>query len=218
MLRTHPPSDRKGRLLLVAYCRTPAELLPDWSRGAVSVAERWADGLGDPAERTEAASLAQAAVVEARGRCMDVALLRDRSAAERCGDGRVDTLNEEYRRRLRAEEVARIARAAVSPDPRPWDYTSGVRLLGVRAVADLLREIFGNPFRPVTPDPSWRTDTAVSLARGMYDSRDFSPMPILADALQDAGCDRDDVLAHCRDPHLPHVRGCWVVDLVLGKS
>ena len=81
----------------------------------------------------------------------------------------------------------------------------------------LLRDIFGNPFRPVAFDAAWRTDTAVSLARGMYESRDFGAMPILADALQDAGCDSDDVLDHCRGPE-PHVRGCWVVDLVLGKS
>jgi hypothetical protein len=52
----------------------------------------------------------------------------------------------------------------------------------------------------------------------MYESHDFFPMPILADALQDAGCDHPDVLAHCRDPQATHVRGCWVVDLVLGKS
>ena len=52
----------------------------------------------------------------------------------------------------------------------------------------------------------------------MYDSRDFAPMPILADALQDAGCEHEDILAHCRDANGTHVRGCWVVDLVLGKS
>jgi hypothetical protein len=65
--------------------------------------------------------------------------------------------------------------------------------------------------------PSWRTDTAVSLARQMYDAREFSAMPILADALQDAGCDNDEVLKHCRDPKQVHVRGCWVCDLVLEK-
>ncbi|MBN9120040.1 MAG: hypothetical protein J0I06_12900 [Planctomycetes bacterium] len=82
-----------------------------------------------------------------------------------------------------------------------------------------MRDIFGNPFRPpVALDKSWRTDTALTLARTMYDSRDFRAMPILADALQDAGCDNDDILAHCRDTSLTHVRGCWVVDLVLGKS
>jgi hypothetical protein len=81
-----------------------------------------------------------------------------------------------------------------------------------------LRDIFGNPFRPVTFSPSWRTDTVVSLARQMYESRDFFAMLILADALQDAGCDSDDVLNHCRDANQVHVRGCWVVDLVLGEE
>jgi hypothetical protein len=80
----------------------------------------------------------------------------------------------------------------------------------------LLRDIFGNPFRPATFDPAWRTSTVVAFARQMYESRDFGAMPILADALQDAGCDSDDILNHCREPG-PHLRGCWVVDLVLGK-
>jgi hypothetical protein len=65
--------------------------------------------------------------------------------------------------------------------------------------------------------PEWRTDTAVSLAQQMYDARDFTAMPILADALQDAGCDNDDILNHCRRPGV-HVRGSWLVDLVLGKE
>jgi hypothetical protein len=85
------------------------------------------------------------------------------------------------------------------------------------AQAALLRDIFGNPFRPVAFSPEWRTSTAVALAQQMYESREFSPMPILADALQDAGCDNEDILDHCRGPG-PHVRGCWVVDLVLGKA
>ncbi|WP_239465688.1 hypothetical protein [Gemmata sp. SH-PL17] len=81
----------------------------------------------------------------------------------------------------------------------------------------LLRDIFGNPFRPVAFSLDWRTSTATTLASQMYESRDFSAMPILADALQDAGCDSADVLNHCRRPGA-HVRGCWVVDLVLGKE
>jgi hypothetical protein len=82
--------------------------------------------------------------------------------------------------------------------------------------ANTVRDIFGNPFRPLSFDPAWRTDTAVSLARTMYDRREFGAMPILADALQDAGCESEPILAHCRDPHATHVRGCWVCDLVLG--
>jgi hypothetical protein len=64
--------------------------------------------------------------------------------------------------------------------------------------------------------PEWRTDTVLALAQRIYDAREFSTMPILADALQDAGCNCDDILTHCRQPGT-HVRGCWVVDLVLEK-
>jgi hypothetical protein len=83
--------------------------------------------------------------------------------------------------------------------------------------AILIRDIFGNPFRPVTLDPAWRTANAVALAQAIYDERAFERMPILGDALEDAGCDNDDILNHCREPG-EHVRGCWVVDLLLGKS
>ncbi|QJW95093.1 hypothetical protein FTUN_2619 [Frigoriglobus tundricola] len=84
----------------------------------------------------------------------------------------------------------------------------------------LLRDIFGDRGAVLTSpewQEAWRTDTAIALARQMYESRDFGAMPILADALQDAGCDNADILTHCRGPG-PHVRGCWVVDLVLGKG
>jgi hypothetical protein len=81
----------------------------------------------------------------------------------------------------------------------------------------ILQDIFGNPFRPVTFLPEWRTSTVLALAQQMYDSRDFGAMPILADALQDAGCDSENVLNHCRSGAV-HVRGCWVVDLALGKA
>jgi hypothetical protein len=66
--------------------------------------------------------------------------------------------------------------------------------------------------------PAWRTTDVMLLAQGIYDAKAFDRMPILADALQDAGCDSDDVLNHCRDAAQVHVRGCWVVDAVLGKS
>jgi hypothetical protein len=86
-----------------------------------------------------------------------------------------------------------------------------------RTYAEILRDVVGNPSRKITFKSEWRTDTVLSLAKGMYESRDFSAMPILADALQDAGCENADVLDHCRDEKHIHVRGCWVVDLVLGK-
>jgi hypothetical protein len=82
----------------------------------------------------------------------------------------------------------------------------------------LLRDIFGNPFRPVAFDQAWRSESAVALARTAYDTRNFSLLPILADALEESGCDHADILAHCRQPDATHARGCWVVDLVLGKS
>jgi hypothetical protein len=85
------------------------------------------------------------------------------------------------------------------------------------ALATLFREIFGNPFRLVAVDPRWLTSTVLALARGIFADRAFDRMPILADALQDAGCESDDILGHCRGPG-PHTRGCWVVDLVLGKE
>jgi hypothetical protein len=85
------------------------------------------------------------------------------------------------------------------------------------AICGLLRDVFGNPFRPIAFSPEWRSATAVSVARRMYEAHDFSALPELADALQDARCDNADILDHCRGPG-PHVRGCWVVDLVLGKQ
>ena len=102
---------------------------------------------------------------------------------------------------------------------RPWGGKIGLgpdqTLLAERA--KLLKDLFGNPFRPVTADPSWLTSTVVALANGIYTDRAFDRLPILADALQDAGCDDEEVLNHCRSEGL-HVRGCWVVDLLTGRK
>ncbi len=92
-----------------------------------------------------------------------------------------------------------------------------VRLSEAEAQAAILRDIIGNPFRPVAFDPLWRSETVVLLARQMYESRDFSAMPILADALEDQGCGDENVLGHCRGPG-QHMRGCHILDLVLGKA
>ena len=91
-----------------------------------------------------------------------------------------------------------------------WSYERDQQLL-------LLRDIFGNPFRPVEIDPRWLTSTVADLSRFIYEERAFDKMPILADALTDAGCDSEEMLNHCRADG-PHVRGCWVVDLLLGKT
>jgi hypothetical protein len=83
--------------------------------------------------------------------------------------------------------------------------------------AGIVRDIFGNPFRPTAFDPAWRTSPALALAKGMYDDRRFDDLPLLADALEEAGCSDEEILGHCRGPG-PHARGCWVLDLILGKA
>jgi hypothetical protein len=85
------------------------------------------------------------------------------------------------------------------------------------AQAALLRDIAGNPFRPVSLDLAWRTPAVLHLGQFIYDDRAFDQLPVLADALEEAGCASREVLDHCRGPG-PHVRGCWAVDLVLGKG
>jgi hypothetical protein len=84
----------------------------------------------------------------------------------------------------------------------------------------LFRDVFGNPFHAITVPAPWLAaadGAAAKVARGIYEDRAFDRLPILADALEEAGCTREAILSHCRGPG-PHVRGCWVVDLVLGKE
>ena len=104
------------------------------------------------------------------------------------------------------------------PEPTTFGQLAGNLQLDLyRRNLPSLRCIVGNPYRPVRLDSDWLTSTVVDLARGIYDERAFDRMPILADALQEAGCENTDILDHCRGTG-PHVRGCWVVDLVLGKQ
>ncbi len=75
-------------------------------------------------------------------------------------------------------------------------------------------------FRPINLKPAWLTwngGIIAKLAQSIYDERAFDRLPVLADALEEAGCTNADMLSHCRGPG-PHVRGCWVVDLLLGKE
>jgi hypothetical protein len=83
--------------------------------------------------------------------------------------------------------------------------------------AKMAREFYGPPDGPIIADSRWLTSTVLDLARLIYDERAFDRLPILADALMDAGCDDEALLAHCRSDG-PHVRGCWAIDLLLGKS
>jgi hypothetical protein len=83
----------------------------------------------------------------------------------------------------------------------------------------LLRDVYGNPFQRVIPNPQWRKwndATVLKIAEGMYADRAFDRMPILHDALLDASCADEALLSHCRNPE-GHVRGCWAIDLILDK-
>lgn len=84
-----------------------------------------------------------------------------------------------------------------------------------RIISDLIRDLFPHQDGPF--DPSWRTAAILDMARHIDSMRNDSALPVLADALEETGCDNNDLLAHCRDPQSKHVRGCWAVDLVLGK-
>jgi hypothetical protein len=117
--------------------------------------------------------------------------------------------------------AASLADCCALVDPRStfswwYDFISDVNWPG----RWLLDCVFGNPFRAVAIDAAWLTwhdGLLVSMARQMYDSRDFTGMPILADALEEAGCTDPDILAHCRSGG-EHVRGCWVIDSLLGRQ
>jgi hypothetical protein len=197
------PSDRKYRLLGCALCRHFWDGMSDLARQSIEACERSCDELCSEAEREQAAALAFDAYINA---------LAER--AKRILDGAEDTTS------------VSIARAASILSEWSTYGASGATNEVMKVVAQhasqipalsMTHDIFGNPFRTVSFDPAWRTSTAVALAKQMYESRDFGAMPILADALQDAGCDNDDILDHCRSEGT-HVRGCWVVDLVLGQG
>jgi hypothetical protein len=102
-----------------------------------------------------------------------------------------------------------------------YKYSLGTTPEDVRLLnCGLLRDIVGNPFRPNPTDrfcPSWNTSNVVRVAQSIYDDRSFDHLPILASTIEEAGCTDVELLTHCREPGL-HVRGCWVLDLLLGKN
>jgi hypothetical protein len=98
-----------------------------------------------------------------------------------------------------------------------WSGIFRLKPLGPVCPGQLVHDIFGNPFRPLTVDLRWldRLGGAVlHLARGIYDTHRFNEMPVLGDALEDAGCTDRAILDHCRGPG-PHARGCWLLDTLL---
>jgi hypothetical protein len=235
------PTERKLVLFMSASCRLAWRYVTDPAcRQLVEDSESRADGLA-PGEQTRAAlralrsarSAGRAARRAAKAVWSRPPLLMLDAAEAACGAVR----------RMYFDDRDAPGDGTDAPDADPWGVCEAV-IRGVTAAGwcaaraaghlpypggnvgteqmglgmhRLMREIFGNPFRPVAFDPMWRTSDAVLLARGVYESRDFSAMPILADALQDAGCDDEVVLRHCQQGG-EHVRGCWVVDLVLGKA
>jgi hypothetical protein len=216
-------SDRKLRLFACACYHRVSHLLPHpVARATVQVAERFADGAASVAEFLEAEAFVQALATNLEP------LWRASQGAERV---------------ILHPTHAALALAGIvcwwEPQKAAWYAASNAHLefpfltnpgvlvhsqerVGgeaseMRAQCELLREMFGNPFRSVAFAPEWRTDTAVTLARQMHEGGDFGAMPILSDALEEAGCDNEPLLVHCRGPRA-HVRGCWVVDLVLDKE
>jgi hypothetical protein len=85
-----------------------------------------------------------------------------------------------------------------------------------REAPGLIREIFSNPFAPPRFDPAGRSSDVLALVRGIYDRRTYKTLPVLADAIREAGCDNDELLNHFRDTSRTHIRGCWALDLCLG--
>jgi hypothetical protein len=203
---------RKLRLVGCAGCRRGwADMTDPRSRAALEFAERWADGGARDEDAAAAMFAAGEAASEihwsrgAAGAAAQTPASRAAFAARRVLDKRPD--NAAFAHWAMNCSFGESAHPQVY---REWRDERGM-------LCEDFRDIFGNPFRPVAFSPTWQTSTALSLAKQMYEARDFSAMPILADALQDAGCDNEDILSHCRGEG-PHVRGCWVVDLVLGKG
>jgi hypothetical protein len=197
-------SARKLRLLKCAFCRRFWSMAPECVRTMVELAERCADN------RYTGARFAKGEIAAA------VQTVRDRRpdsagaeawAAEDAG----------YLFHRGAEQaVAGAAVRAVTRDRRGL-FSGRDRRREQAVQAHLVRDVFGNPFRSAAFDPRWGTADTLGLARAIYEDRAFDRLPLLADALMDAGCNDETMLSHCRSDG-PHVRGCWVMDLVLGKE
>ena len=180
-------SDRKLRLFAVACSRRIWDWIDALGRAAVEVAEQFADGWAGPEE-----------------------LRASRLACNGAGSQSAWYAAATHPA-IAARNAARSAQAGAA-----HHALLGSEAAELLAQAELIRDIFGDPFRPVCVDPAWLTPGVVELAQGIYDDRAFDRMLVLADALEEAGCTDTGILTHCRAPG-PHVRGCWVVDLLLGK-
>jgi hypothetical protein len=199
-------SDRQLRLIAVASCERAKKFTEYWHHELAQIAEAFAEG---------EATLEQMQAVRARHRPSND--YPDRNAFyNTTGLDLVQTIP------ALVEDLADwIASCQVDDEGKSlggWEAEQSVGFERELAItAGQVRDIAGNPFRPVPVAPAWQTANVVALAQAIYDERAFDRMPILGDALEDAGCDNADILNHCRQPG-EHVRGCWVVDLLLGKK
>ncbi len=205
-------SDRKLRLFACACCRHVWHLIPPYHRRTVEVAERYADGLATREELTRSYQITADTPEDHEGDFDPAAegddydpfvVPQPSNATTACADSSA----------LEAARDTGYWCASLAAWTRPEAVFETER----EAQATILRDLIGNPFRPVQRDLRWLTPTAVALAEGIYTDQALDRLPILADALQDAGCEDAELLNHCRSGG-PHVRGCWVVDLVLGKE
>jgi hypothetical protein len=211
---------RKLRLFACACCRRIESLLTDArSRRAVEMAEMVADASGLRDELDSAHSAADRVVEELpawhhRKAARGAELCAMRWPGGTPGHTWLSPAAQKDHIRVSVEGTAHAAAQAMA-------FASGVQqeayLSERQAQASLIRDIFGNPYRESMADRDWLTSTVLNLAQAIYNDRVFDRLPILADALEDAGCTNRDILNHCHQPG-EHVRGCWVVDLLLGKS
>jgi hypothetical protein len=209
-------SRRKLRLLSCSCCRQVWGLLEDErSRQAVVAMERHADGLIPRRVLRAAKEAAEMAAKESfdRSPIIDPPQSLAASAAARAADDHDKT----------AEVIRSCQYTASDYRLSPEQYRAAEEAVNV-VQRGLIRDIFGNPFRPVAIDPTWRTPSALALATAAYEERlmpsghlEPDRLAILADALEDAGCDNPVVLAHFHSPG-PHCRGCWPLDAILGRS
>ena len=197
-------SDRKTRLYGVGCCRLAAEVTwPEPSWAAILASEGYADGAvgREDLERTEGA--AKWAWLEAGDPYENLHLYVATSLT--------------YVPYMVAHAYE-CHRALGWVDGHSYGMVSARQSAGRPSrFAALARDIFGNPSRPVTIDPVWLTPTVVALVSAIYEERAFDRMPVLADALEEAGCGNADILNHCRSDGV-HARGCWVVDWALGRG
>ncbi len=227
---------RRPRLYACACCRQVWHLLDDAGRAAVEAGEGYADGQVAPADLRQAGDLAGRSAYYTAFRSWRASKDAVRCARYAAGHAaRLATESSIATDAGRSAWFALHAAACLVADRQAHvlaDCRSPPDLLGAacglaadkqaavaalcRSQCDLLRDIFGNPFRPVSADPAWlsRNDGAVlKVARAVYDERAFERLPVLADALEDAGCGEGALLSHLRGPG-PHARGCWALDLL----